>query len=97
MATIQQFEKLLPYAHELGVKYELRVCSHLLSIYLSLISVDNTLTLAQWDRCYVLLTQMVLLLCACDLDSMHRKRSLHSPRLLQYTRNDQELGRALVR
>ena len=59
MFLIQQFEKLLPYAHDLGVKFELRVMSHLLCVYLSLITPDNSLTLEQWDRCYTLLTQMV--------------------------------------
>ena len=59
MFLIQQFEKLIPYAHELGVKYEMRVMSHLVCAYLSLITPDNSLTLEQWDRCYTLLTQMV--------------------------------------
>ena len=36
MMVIQQWEKLLPYAQQLGIKYEIRVCSHLLSCYLLL-------------------------------------------------------------
>lgn len=59
MAIIQQYEKLVAYAHDLGVKYELRVLSHLLSCYLGLITTDNNLTLSQWERCYTILSQMV--------------------------------------
>lgn len=59
MAMIQQFEKLVPYAHSLGVKYELRVYSHLLSCYLSQITADNSLSLSQWDRSYGIVMEMV--------------------------------------
>ena len=60
MTVVQQWEKLLPFAQQLGIKYELRVCSHLLSCYLQFTSVDNPLTMAQWDRCYALLQEMVV-------------------------------------
>ena len=63
MATVQQLEKVLPFAHDLGLKYELRVLSHLICSYIALTTVDNALTLAQWDRCYALVLQMV-----CELN-----------------------------
>ena len=59
MMVIQQWEKLLPYAQQLGIKYEMRVCSHLLSCYLLLTTVDNPLSMSQWDRCYSILQEMV--------------------------------------
>ena len=59
MMVIQQWEKLLPYAQQLGIKYEMRVCSHLLSCYLLLTTVDNPLSMSQWDRCYAILQEMV--------------------------------------
>ena len=59
MMVIQQWEKLLPYAQQLGIKYEIRVCSHLLSCYLLLTTVDNPLSISQWDRCYSILQEMV--------------------------------------
>ena len=59
MMVIQQWEKLLPYAQQLGIIYEIRVCSHLLSCYLLLTTVDNPLSISQWDRCYSILQEMV--------------------------------------
>ena len=44
---------------QLGIKYEMRVCSHLLSCYLLLTTVDNPLSMSQWDRCYSILQEMV--------------------------------------
>ena len=53
--------KLLPFAHALGVKYELRVLSHLVSRQLSAVTPDVSLELTLWSEAYMRVCEMVVL------------------------------------
>ena len=58
-ASILQLRKLLPFARDLGVKYELRVLSHLVSLELAGSSSEVALSRAVWTECAEHVKRMV--------------------------------------
>ena len=58
-ASILQLRKLVPFARDLGVKYELRVLSHLVSLELAASSSEVALSRAVWTECAENVKRMV--------------------------------------
>ena len=58
-ASILQLRKLVPFARDLGVKYELRVLSHLVSLELAARSSEVALSRAVWTECAENVKRMV--------------------------------------
>lgn len=58
-ASILQLRKLVPFARDLGVKYELRVLSHLVSLELAGSSSEVALSRAVWTECAENVKRMV--------------------------------------
>ena len=54
--------KLLPFAQSLGVKYELRVLSHLVARLLSAVTPDVALELELWSEAFSRVRQMVVVI-----------------------------------
>ena len=58
-ASILQLRKLVPFARDLGVKYELRVLSHLVSLELAGSNSEVALSRAVWTECAENVKRMV--------------------------------------
>ena len=58
-ASILQLRKLVPFARDLGVKYELRVLSHLVSLELAASSSEVALSRVVWTECAENVKRMV--------------------------------------
>lgn len=58
-ASILQLRKLVPFARDLGVKYELRVLSHLVSLELAGSNSEAALSRAVWTECAENVKRMV--------------------------------------
>ena len=64
-SSLELLTKLLPFAHTLGIKYELRVLSHLVTRQLAAVNPDVPLEYAQWTSIFRSVEQMV------GIDSQH--------------------------
>ena len=60
-SAIELLNKLIPFAHTLGVKYELRVLSHLVARQLASINPDVAMESSQWTSILRAVEQMVFL------------------------------------
>lgn len=60
-------QRLLPFAHELGVKYELRILSHMVSRQIAMIGTGMAMEDAQWQAVYEEVQQMVRM---CELSEV---------------------------
>ena len=58
-SLLELLTKLLPFAHTLGIKYELRVLSHLVTRQLAAVNPDVPLEYAQWSSIFRSVEQMV--------------------------------------